>query len=666
MQFCYSCMHQLTEEEKEQGTCPYCAEALDLSCDTTLYLKPGTMLQGKFVVGKLLGAGGFGNTYIGWNQLLQCKVAIKEYFPRHLSTRKDENVTVTITDTENQKRFRTGLNQFMEEARNLATLQDVKGVTQVYTFFEENGTGYIIMEFLEGKDIKTILEQRHNHVDYDWSRRVILTVLHTLREIHAKGILHRDIAPDNIYVTNEGVIKLIDFGAAKHSAESVSEKAEIVLKAGYAPIEQYSRLTQQGPYTDLYAVAALFYRMLTGAKPQPANERMKDDKLQTLSDLGIAIPEQAEMAIMICLNLQPKFRLQSAEEFMEALEGKYFEPVYEPEWILPEQEEESLSAVNRLGDSMQKLPFVVKTGVLIGLLLLIGGGIGFIYMAGGAKKTDKVVSDSQDILPACEGESEADAVASLQKYGITPEITYRYNEEQEENQVVEMEPAAGTRISEKSTVKLTIESSTLVTVPDYTGENQTDIEKSLTETLGERYDSKIFVYDYTTGSEKKDICYGQTSIGTIELDKLEEFQIMISWGTKESYEVKMPDLSGKTLSEARDILRQEGLSMTIAVKKEVYNSSYSSGEIISQTVKKSTKLNTNQADKNNYSVPKKVEVVVSKGAKPKPTPTPSPKVTPKPAEKPKSTPVPTPKATPRKDSPLDNIPKKKNNDSAPM
>lgn len=663
MQFCYSCMHQLTDEDGEQGTCPYCAEPLDLPCDTTLYLKPGTILQEKFIVGKVLGAGGFGNTYVGWNKLLQCKVAIKEYFPRHLAARKDENVTITISNTDNQERFRTGLNQFMEEARNLASLQDVKGVTQVYTFFEENGTGYIIMEFLEGKDIKTILEQRHNQVDYDWSRRVILTVLYTLREIHAKGILHRDIAPDNIYVTNEGVIKLIDFGAAKHSAEMTNEKTEIVLKAGYAPIEQYSRLTQQGPYTDLYAVAALFYRLLTGAKPQPANERMKNDTLRTLSDLGIAIPEQAEMAIMICLNVQPKFRLQSAEEFMEALEGKYFEPVYEPEWILPETEEEKSSVVNRLGERLQKLPSVVKVGVLVGLLLLIGGGAGLIFMMGNTSKSEKVVSDSQDILPACEGISEEEAVTSLQKYDIIPEITYRYNAEQEENQVVEMEPAAGTKISAESMVNLTVESATLVTVLDYAGETKTDVEKALIEALGEKYDSGIFVYDYTSGGEKKDVCYGQTSVGAIELDKLEEFKVQISWGSKESYEVKMPDLSGKTLSQARDVLRQEGLSMTVEVKKEVYNSSYDAGEIISQTVKKSTKMNTNQADQKNYSVPKKVEVVVSKGGKPKPTPTPSPKATPTPTQKPKATIKPTP--APKKESPLDNIPKKNNSD-APM
>lgn len=160
---------------------------------------------------------------------------------------------MTVSGTVNQQRFRTGLLQFLEEARSIATLQDVKGVVQVYNFFEENGTGYIIMEYLEGMDVKTILKHRGQRMDYEWSRRVILTVLHTLREVHKRGILHRDIAPDNIFVTNEGVIKLIDFGAAKHATALANMHTDIVLKAGYAPIEQYSKKTQQGPYTDLYA-----------------------------------------------------------------------------------------------------------------------------------------------------------------------------------------------------------------------------------------------------------------------------------------------------------------------------------------------------------------------------------------------------------------------------
>ena len=334
MRFCYSCMQQLPDNVGD--VCPHCREKLDIEYDSDMCLKPGSILQGKFIVGKLLGSGGFGNTYIGWNDLLKCKVAIKEYFPKQLSSREKNTGTVSvISDNVRQERFKIGLHNFIDEARSIANLQDVKGVVQVYTFFEENDTAYIVMEFLEGMDVKHVLKARGNSVDYEWARRVILTILYTLREVHGRGVIHRDIAPDNIFVTNEGVIKLIDFGAAKYAERDIDERSAIVLKSGYAPIEQYGKRAIQGAYTDLYAVAALFYRMLTGQKPQAANERIQEDKLQTLSELGIHIPEQAELAIMTCLNIQPQFRLQSAKDFMEALDGLDFVPVYEPEWILP-------------------------------------------------------------------------------------------------------------------------------------------------------------------------------------------------------------------------------------------------------------------------------------------------------------------------------------------
>ena len=198
----------------------------------------------------------------------------------------------TVPDGKLKPRFRKGLQQFLEEARSVAALQDIKGVVAISNFFEEHGTGYIVMEYLEGMDVKTILKKSGDKKDYEWSRQVVLTVLHTLKDIHKRGVLHRDIAPDNIFVTNEGVIKLIDFGAARHASALANMKSEVVLKAGYAPIEQYSRSASQGPYTDLYAVAALFYRMMTGQKPLPANERLNQDSLIPPSDMGIKIPEQ--------------------------------------------------------------------------------------------------------------------------------------------------------------------------------------------------------------------------------------------------------------------------------------------------------------------------------------------------------------------------------------
>lgn len=386
MNRCYHCLEAL--RDRSADSCPYCHAPLkNIEWDAKRYLKPGTILQNKFFVGSAIGKGGFGNTYMGWNEILQCKVAIKEYFPTNLTARGEDGVTVTITSSDTQGYFKAGLEQFLEEARNVASLQNVKGVVQIYNFFEENGTGYIIMEFLEGMDVKKILHERGNKADYEWSRRVILTVLYTLREIHKRGILHRDIAPDNIFVTNEGVIKLIDFGAAKSAAAGEERQRAIVLKAGYAPIEQYTRTMEQGPYTDLYAVAALFYRMLTGRKPPAATDRMRLDRMESLKSKGIEIPESAEMAITMCLYIEPEYRLQSAEEFMEALGGKDFVPVYEPEWILPKEDEEPQTAMQKVRDLSGAKKMIIIGGIVAVIVLCVV--IGTVVQK--SKKSDQYV-----------------------------------------------------------------------------------------------------------------------------------------------------------------------------------------------------------------------------------------------------------------------------------
>lgn len=406
MKLCYHCMSQISNDKA--ATCPVCGKSLDPEEQKPRFLKPGTVLGGKFIAGYHLGSGGFGNTYIGWDQVLQRKVAIKEFYPEQYCGRGQDGLTVVVADERLISRYQRGLQQFLVEARNVAALHDVQGVVEISNFFEENGTGYIIMEYLEGMDVKTILQKSGNKKDYEWSRRVILTVLYTLKEVHKRGVLHRDIAPDNIFVTKEGIVKLIDFGAAKNVTVMDSSK-DVWLKAGYAPIEQYRNTFEQGPYTDLYAVAALFYRMLTGQKPVPAVDRLENDPLVPLSDMGISIPQQAEMAIMVCLNIMPEYRLQSAEEFMEALDGKFFIPVYEPTWILPKEKPKGIKA--KIG----ALPVGAKVAIcLLGIALIGGTGIG--VMSAFNNQTQTSMENVQQVLMVdLKGKTREEANKEIEK-----------------------------------------------------------------------------------------------------------------------------------------------------------------------------------------------------------------------------------------------------------
>ena len=370
MRRCYHCMHPI-EQEKVQ-TCPHCGQSLAVQPVDSVFLRPGTILQGKYLVGYPIGSGGFGNTYIGWNQFLDRRVAIKEFYPKQIIGRTREGRNVTMVDEVSESRFQKGLADFMTEAKNLASVKDIPGVVEVQAFFEENDTGYMVMEYLEGMDVRTALKQAGGRMDYTKSREIMLSVLYTLRELHQRGMLHRDIAPDNIFLTKSGAVKLIDFGSARQAAALADPQTQILLKSGYTPLEQYSRNGKQEPYTDLYAAAATFYRMVTGQKPIPAIDRVDKDALIPPSSMGVKLPKQAEFGIMVCLNVRPEYRLQSADDLMEALDGKDFVPTQEEEeTVIIEDKPRFIDRIRALSRSKKIGIAAGGTSVLL-LMVLLG------------------------------------------------------------------------------------------------------------------------------------------------------------------------------------------------------------------------------------------------------------------------------------------------------
>lgn len=620
MQVCYHCMNRIQDDRAH--TCPSCGKPLHVEQENaSSMLPPGTVLDGKFLVGYAIGFGGFGITYIGWDQLLQRKVAVKEFYPRQFCRRMEDGVTVTLTEQKMRDRYTAGLKSFLQEARSLASLQEtVKGIVAITNYFEANGTGYIIMEYLEGMDVKNILKKSGGTREYEWCRQVVLSVLCTLKEIHRQGILHRDIAPDNVFITKEGVIKLIDFGAAKHESDLIAQDAAIVLKVGYAPIEQYSRTAKQGPYTDLYAVAALFYRMLTGRKPAPANERVNEDTLVPPSELGIMIPEQAEMAIMVCLNIRPSYRLQSASEFMEALGGKGFVPRYEPDWILPE---------DMLTEGRKKLSAPVKGAILFGTLVLLGGGMFAAAQFMNSEKNIQVTQATNDsIMVNCVGMTKEDAISQLQQNGIAVEekITYEYSKDTEQNVVMDQSIRPGTTLQQDDTVALTVSGGTkMFSMPDVSQMSKEEVnnyftEKGITVSVRETFSDSV---------KKGKVVLQSIAVGEdfVVADN-PKLVVEYSLGAKKDYDIPMPDLAGKTKQQAKKILYDKGLKqMHLSVKQEKVFSEKKNDTIVYQSVKAGKTVNKMDEVK--------VEVTLSKGPKPEPTMTPTSKPvnTPKPKKK---------------------------------
>ena len=312
---CFGCMEQYDDQ---YNICPYCGYIEGTGPKEPYHLMPGTVLQGKYIVGKTIGYGGFGVTYIGFDYALGHKIAIKEYLPGEFSTRCAGENSVTVFDGEKGEQFESGVSKFTDEARKLAAFNAIEGIVSVYDCFEENNTAYIVMEYLEGRTLKDILEQE-GKMDFDRAVNYIVPILDALTQVHSVGLLHRDISPDNIFVTNDGRVKLIDFGAARYASSSHSKSLSVIVKPGYAPQEQYRSRGDQGPWSDVYACAATLYKMITGVTPQDSMERGMEDKLVVPSKLGAKLPKDKQNAIMNALNLSIEKRTKSAEEFKENL-----------------------------------------------------------------------------------------------------------------------------------------------------------------------------------------------------------------------------------------------------------------------------------------------------------------------------------------------------------
>ncbi len=627
MKLCYGCMQQIGNGHT--GLCPHCGYDPNEIVDTAVYLKPGTVLNDKYLVGRALGYGGFGITYVGWDRNLSRKVCIKEYFPRNLSRRVSlEQSTVTVAEQEQIDRFQMGLRQFLEEARSLANLANVKGIVKIHSFFEANHTGYIIMEYLEGQDVKGMLKAEGGKFAYEKAEYIILTVLHTLNEIHKKNVLHRDIAPDNIFITNEGVIKLIDFGAAKHAAAQANTNAEILLKEGYAPLEQYRRDTRQGTYTDIYAAAALFYRMLTGKKPPSARSRFKQDTLRSVSEMGVQVPEYAEMAIMTSLNLQPQHRIQTAYEFMEALGGADFVPRYEPEWILPHVEEpKDKRGLSGFMEKFGGASIGVKAAVILFLLAAAGGGVyGITRLASGGSVEVSATGEGTATVSLLEGRALADVKEELEQTGIADiKVTYVLNEAPNDT-VIAQSKAAGSIVdtAQDGTMELTVSGgSQFVTLGSY-------VQKSLDEAKREAEADHVpyVVSEICSDDQPKGTVYDQSAApGEVFDVTAGKITLSVSRGAKSDFDRTLPDFSGETVEQAKKMLDELGLNtdlFSVKTEKETgYNDTVSEGKIARQSVPAGQKVNLVDLEEH----AKTITFYTSRGAEP--TPEPKPTVKPK-------------------------------------
>lgn len=278
----------------------------------------GSMLQ-EYRLDAVLGAGGFGMTYLGWDTHLEKHVAIKEYLPTDLAVRALDGSIVPIT-TELKHDYQWGLDRFILEARTLARFSHPH-IVRVMRFFEANGTGYMVMEYEKGEPLSEVFK-RAPQPDEARLKAIVLPLLDGLEAVHAAGFLHRDIKPGNIFLRENGSPVLIDFGAARHAIGGTTKSLTAVLTPGYAPLEQYASDGNQGPWSDIYAMGGVLYRALANDNPPDAVSRLKSDTLSTrLSSLRGRVSQPFLQAIEWALSVDEKQRPQSVPEWRRALAG---------------------------------------------------------------------------------------------------------------------------------------------------------------------------------------------------------------------------------------------------------------------------------------------------------------------------------------------------------
>ena len=306
----------MKEIDDTQNICPYCHKNISEYVANENVLPAGVVLCEKYLIGAVLGEGGFGITYIGKNILLDITVAIKEFYPTGMVTRNSTQAytVASISEEKARKLFSESKDIFWKEAKTLAGFNAEPGIVSVLDFFTANNTAYIVTEFLEGETLGKYLD-RMGKIPFDNALCLLMPVMESLIKIHKKNLIHRDISPDNIMLVGESV-KLIDFGATRQYADNHS--LSVILKEGYAPVEQYSSKGNQGTWTDVYALCAVIYRCITGIVPVAASERMSaDEEVQLPSELGIDLRPEVEQILMKGLALKRKDRIQTVEELIE-------------------------------------------------------------------------------------------------------------------------------------------------------------------------------------------------------------------------------------------------------------------------------------------------------------------------------------------------------------
>jgi serine/threonine-protein kinase len=294
----------------------YIGASMTAASEVTGVLSPGTeLLGGVYQVNKVLGQGGFGITYQGVDLRLNRSVALKEFFPEGCWR---QGTTVVSAGKWTSATYSDAKQKFLQEGQTLGQFNH-SGIVRVFYYFEENNTAYMVMEYLHGRTLADLLTQRGGKLSQSEALMYIGKICQALEILHHNQFLHRDIKPDNIMLTNDERVVLIDFGAARDFTTRNTQRFTAMFTPGYAPLEQYGQALQLGTFTDIYALGATLYHLLTGKVPVSAVERAAGVELPSIRQLNPQTSNQVADAVKKAMEMDVNKRCQSIREFLDLL-----------------------------------------------------------------------------------------------------------------------------------------------------------------------------------------------------------------------------------------------------------------------------------------------------------------------------------------------------------
>ncbi len=536
MKLCLGCMRQIQDRE---SACPYCGFDERRNRQEAYYLKPGTVIAGRYIVGKALHYDGFIITYIGWDAKNKCRVSIQEYMSSDFATRVEGDKEVTIYSGDAQEEYMKGFTLFLNEGNAMQKLPGITGIAAVCDCCAENATGYLITEYLSGKTLKDILSTGKRFT-FEQAEQLLMPLLQSLSVLHQAGIMHYDIAPQNILLTDDGTARLINFGSARFVTTAKSRSLAVLVKQGYAPEEQYRTHGEKGSWSDVYAIAAVFYHMITGAVPEESIKRGVQDNLKEPSKYGVDIPKSAENALMNALNVYTKDRTKTIQQFCQELKDKNVRRIQ----VKKKDGEKSWKA---------------KKLVIAALAAAVA--------AGGAAAVCKTRSTSlhreaegtymlsptklNEAFTAQEGEQAV--ISELAELGFQKDkvkFVYEYSPDSEQDRIFETEPSDQVLLTDEI---LEQEVSVCIGSSKYVSIDSEDMKRLQTKKIGKAKRILKKKYGFQTIQKVDNEDYDDGTVGTVydikgnfssKTSCRETVTIVCARGSRESYEERVPELIG--------------------------------------------------------------------------------------------------------------------------